>query len=242
MVRALRPQASAWCRVTESAVSNGKRPRGRVESARARRSQAATAPPPPKCRREVSFLRDRCVKSAPPALILASGSRATENASCASQPPSPPRGLVAIHWSGHPSCKSGLARPRSRSSRRPAHAQDYSTVTFGAKPGARPNSARPGGTSQRSGGAPNSMTTGSGIAAAKLDAESEELKRASAPTRYPPAHPPFRHAQRVRAEQTQPETSGAALLSGPPSPEPTAANHDRSPQRSTCPSRPNRLH
>ena len=61
------------------------------------------------------------------------------------------------------------------------HAQDYSTVTFGAKPGARPNSARPGGTSQRSGGGGNSMTTGSGISAAKLDGETEELKRASLP-------------------------------------------------------------
>eukprot|EP00967_Tisochrysis_lutea_P059070 scaffold75296_cov22-Tisochrysis_lutea.AAC.1 len=48
--------------------------------------------------------------------------------------------------------------------------QDFTTVTFGAKPGAK----RPAG---GGGGGGGGATTSAGLSAAKLDAETEELKR-----------------------------------------------------------------
>jgi len=61
--------------------------------------------------------------------------------------------------------------------------QDFNQVSFGSKsgPGAKPNAApgsRPASAAQRAGGGGSSVTP-SGMSAAKLDAETDELKRAA---------------------------------------------------------------
>mmetsp|Transcript_2810 Transcript_2810/g.6286 ORF Transcript_2810/g.6286 Transcript_2810/m.6286 type:complete len:112 (+) Transcript_2810:53-388(+) len=94
--------------------------------------------------------------------------------------------------------------------------QDFETVSFSSKPGAggsRPTSARPGtggaSSAQRAQGSANSMTSGTGLSARKLEDETEELKRTPrlfiAPESSAARHVPMRRVTAsMPARQTRP--------------------------------------